>query len=126
MTQTASRNVFTQPLPPLPQASQEGQKPKTDVDRAALIVSSLIFAAGLLYLTSLGFVNLTTEGKLTIGLSGLVFLLLGSLGLIINAGLFTTKYVTRINLLLLCIELSLITGALFTDAIPILGATALV
>ena len=126
MTQTASRNVFTQPLPPLPQASQEGQKPKTDVDRAALIVSSLIFAAGLLYLTSIGFVNLTIEGKLTIGLSGLVFLLLGSLGLIINAGLFTTKYVTRITLLLLCIELSLITGALFTDAIPILGATALV
>ena len=125
MTQNASRNVFTQPLPPLPQPTLEGQRPKTSVDKMALITAITIFAAGLLYLSSLGFVTLTTEGKLTIGISGLAFLLFGSLGLLINAGWFKTKYITRILAILLCIELSLIIAALFTDAIPVLGSIAL-
>ncbi|MCD4671294.1 MAG: cache domain-containing protein, partial [Anaerolineaceae bacterium] len=125
MTQSATKNIFTQPLPPLQAPQPESQKPEKAVARTALVISITIFFAGILYLASLGFLDNSEEFRRSIGIAGLVFLLTGSFGLIINAGFLKEKYFARISLLIGCIQFALMIAAFTTNgAIPVLGSIA--
>jgi GAF domain-containing protein/HAMP domain-containing protein len=127
MPQPVTENVFTQPLPPLPSLGEqkEHKQPDRAINRTALLISASTFFHGIFYLVSLSLPGSSHETRQSIGIAGLVFLLLGIFGFILASGLFKANYNKRITLLTASIQIALFTAALTTYSIPMIGALSL-
>ena len=78
------------------------------------------------YLVSLSLLpGNSPEIKQSVGIAGLIFLLLGVFGFILASGLFKENYTKRITILSVSIQIALFTAALTTFSIPMVGAVSL-
>jgi len=127
MQQPVTKNVFTRPLPPLPSLDEQSEHREPDyaVNRTALMISVSTFIHGLFYLISLSLPGSSPETKQSVGIAGLIFLLLGVFGFILASGLFKENYNKRITILSVSIQIALFTAALTTFSIPMVGAVSL-
>ena len=81
MSQSAGRNVFTQPLPPLPSFDEtQREQPTIIVNQVIAALSILTFIEGIFYLALLGTFSYIPGARQSLGMGGLVLLLLGILG----------------------------------------------
>ena len=127
MQQPVTKNVFTRPLPPLPSLSDQSSRKEPDyaVTRTALMISGSTFFHGIFYLAALGFIESTPAIKQSVGIAGLIFLLIGVFGFILSSGLFKENYVKQIAVLSIAIQISLMIAALTTFDLAVAGALSL-
>lgn len=127
MPQPANRKIFTQPLPPLPTftGNSEKRRSEKDVTRFFLIIAISTFAEGILYLSTLSFLDISEEARQSIGFAGLIFLLLGVAALILHARKFKDNYTGKLTTIAIFSGISLLIGALVSADVPVLGIVAL-
>jgi len=127
MSQPVTKNIFTQPLPPLPSFDdqEERKQPDTAINKTAVMISAATFFTGIIYLVSLSLPGSSPETEQSVGIAGLIFLLLGVFGFILASGLFKENYNKRITILTVSIQIALFTAALTTSSIPMVGALSL-
>jgi GAF domain-containing protein/HAMP domain-containing protein len=127
MQQPATKNIFTRPLPSLPSLSDQSDHKEPDyaVTRTALLISGSTFFHGIFYLAALGFIESTPAIRQSVGIAGLVFLLIGVFGFILSSGLFKEDYVKRMAVLSIAIQVSLMIAALTTYDLAVAGALSL-
>lgn len=127
MQQPATKNVFTRPLPPLPSLDEQGEHREPDyaVNRTALMISGSTFFHGIFYLIALGYIENNSAARQSVGIAGLIFLLIGVFGFILSSGLFKENYNKRITVLSIAIQISLLTAALTTHDLSVAGALSI-
>ena len=89
------------------------------------MISAATFIHGIFYLVSLSLHDSSYEVDQSVGIAGLIFLLLGVFGFILASGLFKENYTKRITILAISIQISLFTTALTTVNMSMVGAISL-